>query len=121
MAMPKRPKARGQAFYPVAGFLLILAGSVIAFLTTPFAYQFMDQNIRGFPPPGVPVSQLQVIIGVMIFFIVVLLVALIVAAAMPRKKSDVNEKMMGKEREQMVKDKKIRKLRQQQINKQGRS
>jgi hypothetical protein len=117
---PKK-KARGQSYWPVIGFILILACAAIAYVVGPAVVQWLDDGnvIRGFPPPRsqVPRESINWILRGILFVVLTLLGSLAVAAAVPKKKIAVNEKALTKERAAMVNEKKARKMRQQMMNK----
>jgi hypothetical protein len=118
MLQPKK-KTRGQAWRPVVGFVLILSCAAMAYFLGPAIVTWLDQGnvIRGFPPRGVPIENIRWILRGIVFVILILLGSLLVAVAAPKRKSAVNEKQMTKQREQLVLEKKARKIRQQQMNK----
>ena len=120
--MQKPKKSRMQAYWPAMGAILILASAVIAYFIGPAVVEWLDKGnvIRGFPPKGVPIANINWILRVIVFVIFVLLVSLFVAAAAPKKKSAVTEVKMVKERQALVNEKKARKMRQQLMNKQNK-
>lgn len=119
MALQKPKKTRSQSFLPVLGFFLILACAVMAFFLGPAVVDWLDSSnvIRGFPPRGVPTENINWILRGILFVVFALLASLLVAAAAPKKKSAVTEKKLTKERQEMVNEKRARKLRQAKMNK----
>jgi len=122
MGQNQRSKSRSQAFWPVLGFMLILASGVVAFFLGPVVVDWLDRSnvIKGFPPADIPSTTIDWILRGIVFVILVLLASLLVAAAAPKKKLAVTEVALTKERKVMVNDKKARKMRQQLMNKQNK-
>jgi hypothetical protein len=118
-------KKRREAFWPVLGFLMLVALTGISYFAGPEIVRWLDSNniIRGFPPPAseVPRSQINLIVSVMTFVVLALFASLIVAATLPKKKAEINEKALAKERAERVQEKKVKKMRQKMLNQQGRS
>jgi hypothetical protein len=69
----------------------------------------------------VPRSQINLIVSATTFVVLAMFASLIVAATLPKKKSEINEKMLAKERAERVREQKARKVRQKMLNQQGRS
>lgn len=118
MFLSKGPEQKRRAWWPLLGLLGIASLGVLAYLLAPSVNEFLQRTLVGFPgsTPTWDWIMTGILLGVM-----VLLVAGIVATAAPRRKSAVNEKDLVKSRTEMVHDKKARKVRQQQINKMGKS
>jgi type IV secretory pathway component VirB8 len=114
-----------RAFWPVLGFLMLVALVGISYFAGPEVVRWLDVNnvIRGFPPPAseAPRSQINLIVSAIIFVVLAMFASLIVAATLPKKKTVVNEKMLAKERAEKVHAAKVRKMRQKALNQQGRS
>ena len=117
MSMPRKTPPRGKAFWPVLGLLLALSSAALAFVFTDPVVTALRKSLRGFPTdPKVPI-----IVGVILFALIAMIFSLIVAFAVPRKKSGVTEVQMVKDRKVMVKDKVARKIKQREINRQGKA
>ncbi len=118
MQQPKK-RSKTQSYWPVIGLLLLLSCAAIAYVVGEplFTWFKTSHVIKGFPPSGVPASNLQWLLRGIVFVVLGLFASLVVAAAAPKKKSVVTEKQMTKQREEMVREKKARKLRQQKMNK----
>lgn len=103
--------------------LVALVG--ISYFAGPEIVKWLDSSnvIRGFPPPAseVPRSQINLIVSATTFVVLAMFASLIVAATLPKKKSEINEKMLAKERAERVREQKARKVRQKMLNQQGRS
>lgn len=112
-----KPKSPLQAYWPILGLLLAIALGILAWAIAPGAFDWLGTWLRGFPPAGVPRRTLELIITVVIFLVLGLLAGLLVALGMPKKKSAVSEKDVAVARARMVEEKRIRKLRQKQMNK----
>jgi hypothetical protein len=118
----KPPKSKMQAFWPVMGALLIIAAAVMAFFIGPVVVDWLDRGnvIKGFPPKGVPITNIYWILRGIVFVVLGLLASMVVAAAAPKKKSTVTEVKLVKERKDIVHEKKARKMRQQLMNKENK-
>jgi hypothetical protein len=112
-----------RAFWPVLGFLLLVALVGISYFAGPEIVKWLDSSnvIRGFPPPAseVPRSQINLIVSATTFVVLAMFASLIVAATLPKKKSEINEKMLAKERAERVREQKARKVRQKMLNNKG--
>lgn len=118
-----RKQTRNSAFWPLLGLLLAVSLGIVAYVLAPGTITILDNALPNFPPSGVDPNTLRLIIAAIVFVILILIAGLIVAVSMPRQKDRtmVSEKTLMKERQDMVLEKKARKVRQQQINKQGKS
>lgn len=114
----RKPQPRGKAYWPVLGLLLAASAGALAFIAAPGVNEFLGRSLPSYPEAT---SQLNLIMTVILFVIFALIGSLIVAAAAPRKKSAVTEVGLIKDRKVMVNDKKARKIRQREINREGRS
>lgn len=117
MSMPRKKPPRGRAFWPVVGLLLALSAAALAYVFTDPVINALRKSLRNFPT-GPTVT---LIVGVILFVVLALTFSLIVAFAVPRKKSAVTETQLVKDRQAMVKDIKARKIRQREINRQGKA
>lgn len=117
MSMPRKTPPRGRAFWPVLGFLLALSAGVLAFVFTDPTIAFLKTKLHPFPND----AKVPIIIGVILFALFAMIFSLIVAFAVPRKKSAVTEIQMAKDRKVMVNQKMARKIKQREINRQGRA
>jgi predicted PurR-regulated permease PerM len=114
MTRPRKKKSKMQAYGPAVGLLLAVAGGVLAYAVSKPVDDILKQHLTGFRQ--MPPDRLQIFTTVVIFIVFVLLVSLIVAAAAPRKKTIVSEKQMVKDREAMINEKKMTKLRREKMN-----
>ena len=116
--MIKKPQPRGRSFWPVLGLLLALSSAALAYVFTDPVLTFLDQKLTNFPPRT---SSLMLITGIVLFALIATTFSLIVAIAVPRKKSGVTEIQVAKNRAAMVNEKMARKIRQRDINRQGKA
>ena len=117
MSMPRKTPPRGRAFWPILGFLLALSSAAFAFILTDPVVSALQKSLRNFPRG----ATVNIIIGVILFVVIGLIFSLIVAFAVPRKKSGVTEIQMTKDRKAMVNQKMARKIKQREINRQGKA
>ncbi len=118
MFMNKGPEQKRRAWWPLMGLLGVASLGILAYLLAPSVNEFLRGTLTGFPGPT---PTWNLITTGILFGVLVLLVAGIVAAAAPKRKSTVTEKELVKSRATMVHEKKARKMRQQEINKMGKS
>jgi len=117
MSMPRKTPPRGKAFWPIMGFLLALSSAALAFVFTDPVIGALKKSLRGFPTD----AKIPIIVGVILFALFAMVFSLIVAIAIPRKKSAVTEVQMAKDRKVMVNQKMARKIKQREINRQGKA
>ncbi|MCA0453302.1 MAG: hypothetical protein LCI00_04940 [Chloroflexi bacterium] len=116
--MNKKKESRGKAFWPVLGLLLAISAGLLAWVFTNPTIDFLKKNLRSFPPATPTVT---LIVGVILFALLILIFSLLVAIAVPKRKSDVNEAKLVKERSEMVRAKAARKIHQREINRQNKA
>lgn len=121
MSMSKKKPKRSQAYWPVIGLVLAGTSGVFAWFLAPEVNKILARSLTSYPPAGVSPENLRLFMAGILFVVFVLLASLVVAASAPRKKSAINEKGLLKERVELVNDKKLRKLRQKQINRMNKS
>lgn len=117
MSMPRKTPPRGKSFWPVLGLLLALSSGVLAFIFTDPVITALRKSLRNFPTD----AKVPIIVGIVLFALFVMVFSLIVAFAVPRKKSGVTEVQMTKDRKAMVTEKMARKIKQREINRQGKA
>ena len=115
--MIKKRQPRGKAFWPILGFLLALSSAALAYVFTNPVIDTLRKSLRNFPTD----AKVPIIIGVTLFALFALVFSLIVAFAVPRKKSGVTEIQITKDRKMMVNEKMARKIKQRDINRQGKA
>jgi hypothetical protein len=94
-----------------------MSSAALAFVFTDPTITFLKKSLRGFPND----AKVPIIVGVILFALFISIFSLIVAFAIPRKKSAVTEVQMAKDRKVMVNQKMARKIKQREINRQGRA
>ncbi len=119
------PQARNNSgirrYWPVFGFLMIIALGAIAWFLAPGAQAIARQLIPRFHGTELPKLQMQLVFTGVVFVILGCIAAAIVAVFAPRSKMRVSETDLIKEREAMLKDRLEQKKRQQKINRQMRN
>lgn len=111
-----KKRKNNRAFWPVFGLVMAVAAGVLAYVAGPGVTSWLRSTLPSFPQGG----NVQLYVTIIIFVIILSLAALIVAAAAPRKKGQVTEMAMTKERDDMLAMKRARKARQREINKKAR-
>jgi hypothetical protein len=117
--MLKNPaKPRGQAFWPIMGFFLILSLGTLSYIATPAVVGFLTTHLPNFPPAGVKPDSWNLIVGGILFMLMIMSASVVVAATASKKKSAVDEKGIIKDRQEMLNYRKAAKLRQNELNRQ---
>jgi len=117
MSMPRKTPPRGKAFWPVLGLLMALSAAGLSYAFTPSVISYLQSSLRSFPKD----AKVPIIVGVILFALIVLVLSLVVAIAIPRKKSAVTEVQVAKDRKAMVNEKMARKIKQRNINREGKA
>ena len=121
MSQIKIAENRGsRRSWAAAGFLLIIALSVIAYAVAPDVIRWVRRTFPAFAPAGMTNQQLQIAFAVIVFFMLALVVALIFAIAAPKKTLDIDETKMMKERNVRLREQRAIKQRQRRVNRQFR-
>lgn len=113
-------KKRGRRSWPVMGFLLIVAFTVIAYLIAPGVIDWLRDNLRGFRTTGMNQTTLRWVFTAIIALILSLFAGMIIAVAAPKKPINVKMSDLAKERDQLVDAKAKRKKQQRRINREYR-
>lgn len=114
----KKTEPRGKAFWPILGLLLALSAGALSWVFTPEVLKYLDRTLPNFPTITPTIT--WVVTGIL-FIIIALVFSLVVAFAVPKRKGEVNEVKLAKERSDMVRGKAARKVRQRDINRQNKA
>lgn len=114
----RKIEPRGKAFWPVLGLLLALSSAALAWVFTQPVIDFLRKSLPSFPRQT---NVVTIIVGVALFFLIAMLFSLVVAMAVPKRKSAVTEINVAKQRDEMVREKAARKVRQRDINRQNKA
>jgi hypothetical protein len=107
---------RKRGLWPVMGLFLAIAIGIISYFLAPSVIALTKQLLPQFSTSSMPREQLRLIFTVLTFVVLLAAVAFLVALFMPKKQTDVKEKDLKKEREQMAAYKKFERHRQRRIN-----
>lgn len=113
----KRNKRR---MWPVMGFLLIVAFTLIAYIVAPDVIVWLRQTFRQFRTAGISDQQLRLYFTAIVAALLSLIAGLIIAVSAPKKAINVKTNDLLKERVSMVADQKRRKKQQRRINREYR-
>ncbi len=113
-------KKNNRRMWPVMGFLLIVALTLLAYTIAPNVIDWIKANFRQFRTAGMTDEQLRLAFTAIVFVLFTLVVALIIAVSAPKKAINVNMDELSKERVDMLKGKRARKKRQRRINREYR-
>jgi hypothetical protein len=111
-------RPRGQAFWPIMGFFLIVSVGTISYFVTPLVVNFLGASLPNFPPQGIKPDSWNLVVGGTLFMVLIMLASVIVAAAAPKRKTNVAEKTLIHERQEMLNYRKAAKMRQNKLNRQ---
>ncbi|MCL4251529.1 MAG: hypothetical protein KJ065_25480 [Anaerolineae bacterium] len=103
-------KKNRRALWPVMGLIMAVALGAIAWLGKDFVMNLLPASVRS-QLTRLPGIQGEVAVAVFMFVIMLGVVAVIVAIAAPKRRINVKEQDMLKEREQMVREKAARERR----------
>jgi hypothetical protein len=107
---PVKKKMKGM--WPVIGFLMACALGVIAFVLAPSVQRIVIQITRGgFTGQEMPPDQMRLFFTGAIFLVLGSIAALIVAFAVPKKKNQVQDAEMRRQKEVIKKEDRARKVR----------
>lgn len=122
MGFPQTDSKKGiRRYWPVFGFLMVIALGAIAYVLAPAAIDVTRKIIPQFRGSELPKLQMQWIFTGVVFVILGLIAAAIVALTAPRSKMNVKESSLTKEREAMLRERQLQKKRQQDINRKMRN
>jgi hypothetical protein len=111
----------GKQWLPVLGFLMLVALAVLSYFLAPAAIDLAEDLIPRFSSNIMPFNQLRLAFAALVFVILAGVGGMIVAFAMPKKRSQVSEKALMKEREAAYKAKVAAKKRQRRVNRETRN
>ena len=122
MGFPQADSKKGiRRFWPVFGFLMLIALAAIAYVLAPAAMDVTKRIIPQFRGTELPKIQMQWIFTGVVFVVLGLIAAGIIALTAPRSKMQVKETDLMKEREAMLRERQMQKKRQQDINRKMRN
>jgi type VI protein secretion system component VasK len=105
-----------RRMWPVMGFVLIVAVTIIAYGVAPQVVDWVRATFRGFSTQGMTQEQVRVAFTAIVAVLMTLVTALVISIAAPKKAINVRLGELQKERVDLVKDKRERKRRQRRIN-----
>ncbi|MCA9911433.1 MAG: hypothetical protein KC519_22420 [Anaerolineae bacterium] len=112
-------KKTRRALWPVMGLILAVALGAIAWLSKDFVLNLLPANVRS-QLSRLPGIQGEVAVAAFLFLIMLGVVAIIVALAAPKRRINVNEQGMLKEREKMLRAKAARERHAKKIAQENR-
>jgi hypothetical protein len=112
-------KRKGQALLPLIGLILAVAIGIISYFLAPAVLGVLRQLNGGFGR-GIPEERLLLFITIGVFFVLGSIASLLVAIARPKKKIDVKEADLEKERKQAKLFKEYEIQRQRKLNREMR-
>lgn len=97
------------------GLLMALALGVIAWVLAPMLLQFVRSRSPQFSVGDLTTQQVELLFAGIIFFVLLAIATLILAVTAPKKKGEVLDATLVKERKQMDAEMRAKKKRQQEL------
>jgi hypothetical protein len=107
----ERDRKKGTALLPAMGFILIVALGIISWFLSDPVRDFIDRR-SGADLSGI---EMRYLVTFVLFIVFVMLVGLIYTIAIPKKRDDVKDKDLYKERKALELEKQARKERRRQV------
>lgn len=112
----KVEKKKSKGLWPLYGLLMAVAAGAIAYVLAPQLLAFVLRRSPSFSIGTLSRDQVELLFGGIIFFVIIAVGGMIIAAFMPKKKMDeVQDKHLRKQKEQMIKDEKARRIRRAMV------
>jgi hypothetical protein len=109
-----------RRYWPVIGFLMLVAIAIISWFLAPEAIALTRNIIPRFTGRELPVMTMRIVFTVLLTFLLGALSAAVLALATPKPKDQVREGDMLKEREELVKRKAMERERTRRLNRELR-
>jgi hypothetical protein len=113
--VPEKKNRRGM--WPVYGLLMALAIGAISYVLAPELLKFVRQRAPQFSVGTLPESQVELIFAAAIFLVLIAVVTFLLAIFVPKKKSDIKDTHLVKEKKAMEAERLARKKRQREVQK----
>lgn len=111
----KAEKKSKRGMWPVYGLLMAIALGAIAYVLAPVLLQFVRSRSANFSIGNLTIEQVELLFAGIIFFVLIGIATLILAALTPKKKSEVLDAVLVKERKQMELERRAQKKQQMEI------
>jgi hypothetical protein len=108
-------KKSRRGLWPVYGLLMAIALGAIAYVTAPLLFNFVDSRSPNFSIGNLSKDQVLLLFAGIIFFVLLGIATLVLGLTVPKKKSEVLDATLVKERKAMDAEKRARKKRQMEI------
>lgn len=109
-------KEKRRGLWPVYGLFMGVALAAISYIAAPSVQRIVVQFTRGgFTGQELPPDQMRLFFTFVIFIILASVAGFIVALAIPKKKTDIKDKQLKVEKEEMRKAKRARRVRKQVV------
>lgn len=121
MGFQEQRNATGiRRFWPVFGFLMLVAIAIISWFLAPAVIEMTKDIIPRFTGRELPATTMQILFTVLLTAIFGSLGALLLALLAPKRSDQVREGDLLKEREAMIKRKQMERERTRKINRELR-
>ncbi|NWF68939.1 MAG: hypothetical protein HXY40_07625 [Chloroflexi bacterium] len=107
----EQERKKGTALLPAMGFILIVAFGVIAWFTSAPIRDFLDSRLGA----NLSGPEMQFVVGLTVFLALLMVSWLVYAIAAPRKRDDVKDADLMKERKAAQAEKDARKARRRKL------
>jgi hypothetical protein len=115
---PEKKQRRGM--WPVYGLFMAIALGAISYVLSPELLKFIRQRSPNFSIGTLPEDQVLLFFGGIIFLILLSFGTLIIAAAVPKKKNQVKDAELVREKKAIEAEQRARKKRQLEIQRKTR-
>jgi hypothetical protein len=105
-----------RAFWPVLGFLMLVALGVIAWFLAPEAQRLARRLFPAFTGGELEPWQIRAMFAFLVFVVFIGIASAIVAIAAPRRALNVREGDLAKERAHMIKEQTAARKRRRKLN-----
>jgi uncharacterized membrane protein HdeD (DUF308 family) len=108
-------KKAKRGLRPFFGLLMAIALGVIAYVLAPVLFNFVDSRSPNFSIGNLSKDQVLLLFAAIIFFVLLGIFTLILGLTVPKKKSEVLDAALVKERKAMEAERRAKKKRQLEI------
>ena len=108
-------KKSKRGLWPLYGLLMAIALGAIAYVTAPLLLDFVDSRSPNFSIGNLSEDQVKLLFAGIIFFVLLGIMTVILGVTVPKKKSEVLDAALVKERKAMEAERRAQKKRQMEI------
>ncbi len=116
----KEPEAKRRGMWPVYGLLMAIALGAISYVAAPELLKFVRQRSPSFNIGTLSEQEVELFFAGIIFLVLLSFATLIIAAAVPKKKSDVKDTDLVKEKKLIEAERRAHRKRQLEMQRKTR-